>query len=561
MERKQWNDLSMTEKSEMMKVAVRNGITNLNDIRQAYNEFADGGDIVTPVTTSGSGYIPTAVMPSQIVEDAKNKIIKDVMGELPMEEVRRRLYKNLYPHGYDDYKNRFRNAVKNNQSELYKYKYPFWERGRAGDVRVPIFGEYLQIPVNEREDNIYGRQLLESQYTPTKGKEQGITYYRIPGFPDETDKRNLIADSYGMYNPWNEGNWEYRQSNKIDKELNKKQINDLVEARNKSVGIDENKLSSVLGSAFGPHTLGRGYDAKGEYVSYYDKWDLAPYKHQGEDQSNGIGKPVHFYDRIYLDDFYQVPTKYRGGYYLPEVTVTPEKAFGGPLVQSANKYGEGGKLGQQVYVEKPDATYVQRQEPVFPIKPELSEEAALRRTAKVYSNYSKAKDNPLSLGQERFRNTLRWLQDRGLNPFGSGVSNCTLTATQWVDPTNPIKNAKTIVNNPEQYHYQQIDSIDAIPGNIVIAENPNNGAFHTMMIESFADKDGTYDFEGVKYPYKKGDPLMVYSRGGHDNSAIRRGIPLDVYTKNSEGKTKNRFYRYDYPNNIMLKEIVVTPKK
>ncbi|MCR5139016.1 MAG: hypothetical protein K6B45_02490 [Bacteroidaceae bacterium] len=41
--RKQWNDLSMTEKSEMMKVAVRNGITNLNDIRQAYNEFADGG--------------------------------------------------------------------------------------------------------------------------------------------------------------------------------------------------------------------------------------------------------------------------------------------------------------------------------------------------------------------------------------------------------------------------------------------------------------------------------------------------------------------------------------
>ncbi len=40
-----WNDLSIREKSEMMKVAIKNGITDLNDIRQAYNEFAEGGGI------------------------------------------------------------------------------------------------------------------------------------------------------------------------------------------------------------------------------------------------------------------------------------------------------------------------------------------------------------------------------------------------------------------------------------------------------------------------------------------------------------------------------------
>lgn len=39
-----WDNLSMLEKSEMMKVAVRNGITDLNDIREKYNEFAEGGD-------------------------------------------------------------------------------------------------------------------------------------------------------------------------------------------------------------------------------------------------------------------------------------------------------------------------------------------------------------------------------------------------------------------------------------------------------------------------------------------------------------------------------------
>lgn len=40
---KQWNDLTMAEKAEMMKVAVQNGITTLPEIREKYNEFAKGG--------------------------------------------------------------------------------------------------------------------------------------------------------------------------------------------------------------------------------------------------------------------------------------------------------------------------------------------------------------------------------------------------------------------------------------------------------------------------------------------------------------------------------------
>lgn len=39
-----WDSLSMKEKSEIMKVAVQNGIYSLNDIKQRYNEFAEGGD-------------------------------------------------------------------------------------------------------------------------------------------------------------------------------------------------------------------------------------------------------------------------------------------------------------------------------------------------------------------------------------------------------------------------------------------------------------------------------------------------------------------------------------
>lgn len=40
-----WNDLSLKEKADVMKIAIGNGIYNLSDIRKAYNEYAEGGDI------------------------------------------------------------------------------------------------------------------------------------------------------------------------------------------------------------------------------------------------------------------------------------------------------------------------------------------------------------------------------------------------------------------------------------------------------------------------------------------------------------------------------------
>lgn len=39
-----WDNLSLAAKAEMMKVAVRHGITTLQDIKDKYNEFAEGGD-------------------------------------------------------------------------------------------------------------------------------------------------------------------------------------------------------------------------------------------------------------------------------------------------------------------------------------------------------------------------------------------------------------------------------------------------------------------------------------------------------------------------------------
>lgn len=41
---KKWNDLSMAERASYIKLAVENGVTDLSQIRDTYNKYAEGGD-------------------------------------------------------------------------------------------------------------------------------------------------------------------------------------------------------------------------------------------------------------------------------------------------------------------------------------------------------------------------------------------------------------------------------------------------------------------------------------------------------------------------------------
>lgn len=43
-----WNKLSMKDKVNYIKIAVRNGITKLSDIQNIYNQYADEGEIQLP---------------------------------------------------------------------------------------------------------------------------------------------------------------------------------------------------------------------------------------------------------------------------------------------------------------------------------------------------------------------------------------------------------------------------------------------------------------------------------------------------------------------------------
>lgn len=259
-------------------------------------EFATGGD--TQPDNPPKGVMTR--LKEKIIENKINRAIND----LGIEELRRRLYENIDPHrSYNHALRDFNKAVKNKKaSELLiedNSKSNGWLTPNQINIADETFAQYLQIPENNRHTTL---RLQESNYKPTKSNNNA-TYYKLP--LEDKDIQNLIAERFSS-------DYHYsalrREWTKIPHPLK----------------VGENKLSNILVAYnLGTHTVGRGYDKdKGEYVSYYDLWDLNPLhiRGGGEDLSHGVGKPVELYDRIYLDDYYGLNTK---GIYLPEVIIKP----------------------------------------------------------------------------------------------------------------------------------------------------------------------------------------------------------------------------------------------
>ncbi len=235
--------------------------------------------------------------------------------------IRRRMYDNIHPQYYDDFVNRATKAL--TTSDPYKGEnHNYGEPGMSySDHRDDIFATYLQIPEDKRHKT-NSPKVEDSPYKPTVGGENK-QYKRIELSPEERDA--LIIEA---------------------------------------MKPDGERVSPVLQTYFGPHTVGHGTDESGEYVSYYDRWDLNPNfgasadsekqpklfkwifgKKNGEDISRGIGKPIDFYDRIYLNEHYGVPQpnlnpdEYFGGWIRPAYIGAEQKT--GYFV-TGNEYDESG---------------------------------------------------------------------------------------------------------------------------------------------------------------------------------------------------------------------------
>ena len=192
------------------------------------------------------------------------------------------------------------------------------------------------------------------------------------------------------------------------------------------------------------------------------------------------------------------------------------------------------------------------------------EEEALwkaNNTVKPASNYHAAKDMYITKTREDFTDFVQ----RNFPNCPTGLSNCTLTASQFYG--KPIGRAHTIVTNPKENNLYPVNEEHAIPGTMVIASDPLgniNPKYHTMILSGYADKDYPFEYNGIKYNIKKGEPLVHYSKGKNNKESYKKNIPLRVYNDQSEGKTYNRYYRpYDKNGlpNVLLPELIVTNKK
>ena len=338
-----WNKLSMAEKAEIMKLAVEGGVYDLDAIRNGYNEYAKGGKIHikpenrgkftalkkrtgysatwfkkhgTPaqkkmavfalnsrkwkhglggnlyggetqptqqmITTGGAGYVPPTIDASKTKQSINKRLYRTIS---PLEADY-----SLLPALQSFLSNKEHDDTRDGVNEVYP----------VGTIDA-IWAKYLQVPEKDRK---YSDRLEKSSYRPSKGNNSD-NYYKLP--LQDYEKESLVDTT-------------------------------------RELPLYKNKVSKLLNNyALGEHTVGRGYDNRGEYVSYFDVFDINPFngKYRGINipivnklDDIGIGKPVRIYDRIYLDDYYGVkePTH---ATYLPEITVTGKK----------KKKASGGNIG------------------------------------------------------------------------------------------------------------------------------------------------------------------------------------------------------------------------
>lgn len=194
-----------------------------------------------------------------------NKKHLDNTKQTIIDKVRRRLYDNIIPFSYGHPIQRVYSALVKNKPSSYE-KMP--DSGNY-DALDEIYANYLQIPKYNRH---YDSVLKQSLYKPSKATDATAIYYSLP--LEDKEKQRLIK-------------------------------------------LAINGSASEVNTELGEYKLDLGEDEKGKYVSYYDSWDINPFKGVTSysnkitsllgldkigDMTFGIGKPVEIYDRIYYND-------------------------------------------------------------------------------------------------------------------------------------------------------------------------------------------------------------------------------------------------------------------
>lgn len=164
---------------------------------------------------------------------------------------------------------------------------PNTPRVHAQPAREDAWRTYLGLPQQANTFKV-------SEHRPSRGGSESSTYLAIPNFLDAVAR-------YGLGN-----NPSSKRGGLIERRTDKaeviKQIVDMAQRHNGRLQMNDNAVG-VMGN----FTLDVGRDQRGNYISYYDKWDLDPGGAAGElgrianYAADRVGRPFEIYDRIYYD--------------------------------------------------------------------------------------------------------------------------------------------------------------------------------------------------------------------------------------------------------------------
>lgn len=243
----------------------------------------------------------------QNTELLQNGITEEQRKKAYYPRVSESIFHNINPFGYSGHDDEIKQAV---SDMLFRKDIPAENKwGIMGKERLDSFSLYLGLPQKHGTFRV-------SNYSPERSKED-VTYFSMPKYTEGISNPESIKNAVEALIQAKQDKSTYKNGVGLSTEPDKFKI-EVKKAKDKGI-IDYDESANVMGN----YKVSLGKDKKGNYISYYDKWDLNPTENTPSSDPNYltaltraaglgvkmIGHPFEIYDRIYYDPKTYKPIK------------------------------------------------------------------------------------------------------------------------------------------------------------------------------------------------------------------------------------------------------------
>lgn len=177
---RQWNDLTMQERSDIMGVAVRNGITSLREIRRKWNEFAEGGyldddDDVALNKHSQRYYVQPNDKISVVVPQESIKYEKHYAPVVQQSVISQ-------ANQFTPYEQQKRNAVNRQRDKQYYDDKKIAEASKQAEAFLSTIDPTTYLSAFDNNGKSFSENLAEGHYSPEIGLATMLLPINISGF-------------------------------------------------------------------------------------------------------------------------------------------------------------------------------------------------------------------------------------------------------------------------------------------------------------------------------------------------------------------------------------------